>query len=89
MGLQLSFSSDNSTLYGHRYADGTWYTINTATGAASEIAGFITTPTGSVGFRDLGGAAPVPEPSTLALAAIGVVGGLVHKVRRRRIQAKG
>ena len=89
VGLQLSFSSDNSTLYGHRYADGTWYTINTATGAASEIAGFITTPTGSVGFRDLGGAAPVPEPSTLALAAIGVVGGLAHQVRRRRIQAKG
>ena len=87
VGLQLSFSADNSTLYGHRYADGTWYTINPATGAATEIAGFLTLPTAGVGFRDLGGAAAVPEPSTLALAAIGVAGGLAYQVRRRRMRA--
>lgn len=85
VGLQLSFHGDTNTLYGHRYADGTWYTINPTTGAASQITGFITTPSGGFGFRDLGGAAAVPEPSTMALAVIGVVGGLAHQVRRRRI----
>jgi hypothetical protein len=70
-------------LYGHRYSDGSWYTIDTANGAATQIAGFITTP-GGAGFHDLGGAAAVPEPSTFALAAIGLAGGIACRIRRRR-----
>jgi hypothetical protein len=82
-GLQLSFNADSSVLYGHRYSDGSWYTIDTTNGAATQIAGFITTP-GGAGFRDLGGAAAVPEPSTFALAAIGLAGGVACRIRRRR-----
>ena len=83
---QLFFiSSDNSTLYGQRYIDGTWHTIDTATGGATPIAGFVTTFGSGNGFRDLGGSAlnPVPEPSTLGLAAIGGIASLGYVVRRR------
>jgi hypothetical protein len=88
VGMQLSFNLDNSTLYGHNYADGNWYTIDTGTGAQTQIAGFNTTPVGGKGFRDLGGAAAVPEPSTIGLAAVGLVGGLGYTGIRRRQKAK-
>ena len=85
VGYQLAFSSDNSTLYGHRYSDGSWVTIDTTTGAATAIAGFVTT-FGNGGLRDLGGSAvnAVPEPSTIGLAAIGGIAGLGYTIRRRR-----
>lgn len=85
VGFQLAFSTDNSTLYGQRYIDGTWHTIDTTTGIATPIAGFVTT-FGSGGFRDLGGSAlnPVPEPSTIGLAAVGGPAGLGYTIRRRR-----
>lgn len=77
-GLQLSFNSDNSTLYGHSYSTGDWYTVDTATGARTQIEGINT-----VGFRDLGGPAtvPVPEPSSFALGAIGILG--IFYLKRR------
>lgn len=85
LGLQLSFNTDYSTLYGHSYEDGKWYEVALANGARTEIAGFTTLPDGGKGFRDLGGAAvaAVPEPSTVALAGIGI-GGLAWRLLRRR-----
>ena len=78
VGFQLAFSADNSTLYGQRYLDGSWHTIDTTTGVSTPIAGFVTTFAGGSGFRDLGGSAvnAVPEPSTIGLAAIGGLAGL-------------
>ena len=56
----------------------------TTTGAATAISGFVTT-FGNGGFRDLGGSAlnPVPEPSTIGLAAVGALAGLGWTLRRR------
>jgi hypothetical protein len=84
-GLQLSFDTTFSTLYGHSYEDGSWYTVNTATGSRTLIDGLTTLPANGKGFRDLGGAAvaAVPEPSTVALAGIGI-GGLAWRLFRRR-----
>ena len=86
VGFQLAFNADNSTLYAHRYIDGSWFTVDTTTGAATPIAGFVTTFGSGTGFRDLGGSAvnAVPEPSTIGLAAIGGIAGLGYTLRRRR-----
>ncbi len=84
VGLQLSFDQLSNTLYGHNYRSGDWYTIDTTTGSLTQIAGFNTLVAGGRGFRDLGGAAPVPEPSTIGLAAVGLVGGLGYTGMRRR-----
>ena len=84
LGLQLSFNTDYSTLYGHSYEDGSWYTVATADGARTSI-DFSTTPFEGKGFRDLGGSAvaAVPEPSSVALACVGA-GGLAWRMLRRR-----
>jgi hypothetical protein len=83
LGLQLSFNTDYSVLYGHSYENGAWYEVSTVNGARTPISGFTTTP-----FRDLGGAAitAVPEPSSIALACVGA-GGLAWQVLRRRRRA--
>jgi len=88
VGLQLSFNTDYSVLYGHSYEDGAWYEVSTINGARTLIPGFSTTPFGSKGFRDLGGSAvaAVPEPSSIALACVGA-GGLAWRVLRRRRRA--
>lgn len=84
-GLQLSFDTTFSTLYGHSYENGAWYTVSTVSGSTTLIDGFTTLPAGGKGFRDLGGAAvaAVPEPSAVALAGIGI-GGLAWRLLRRR-----
>ena len=51
VGLELSFNANSSVLYGHNYATGNWYTIDTGTGATTQIAGFVTN-----GFVDIAGA---------------------------------
>jgi len=91
VGLQLSFDALFSTLYGTNYTTGDWYTVDLNTGDLTQIAGFNTIVAGGRGFRDLGGAASVavPEPSTFALAAVGLIGGLSYTgIRRRRRTAE-
>lgn len=89
-GLQIAFNSDYSVLYGHNYDDGTWYTIDTTSGALAPVltnSGTFTTLAGDgKGFRDLGGSAvqAVPEPGTLGLAAVGGAAIIWHTIRRRR-----
>ena len=87
VGLQLSFNTDYSVLYGHSYETGDWFTVGLADGTRTSI-DYSTTPIGGKGFRDLGGAAitAVPEPSTVALACLGA-GGLAWRMLRRRRQA--
>jgi hypothetical protein len=90
LGLQLSFDRTNNVLYGQRYIDGTWYTVDQTTGATTQIAGLTTVFGGGHGFRDLGGSAvnAVPEPSSIALAAFGIAGGLGYGAIRRRSKAR-
>ncbi len=82
-GLQLSYNTDSSILYGHSYETGDWYEVSLANGARTSL-NYSTTTFGGKGFRDLGGAAVVPEPSALLLAGMGGVGGLAWNVMRRR-----
>lgn len=88
VGLQLSFDNTGNVLYGHNYSDGTWYTVDPATGGRSVIDGFVTLPTGGRGFRDLGGAAPVPEPSTFALAGLAIASALGYRRLNTQKQRK-
>jgi hypothetical protein len=83
LGLQLSFNSDYSVLYGHSYENGAWYEVALSDGTRTSI-DFSTTPFDGKGFRDLGGAAVVPEPSSLVLACVGGVGGIAWSLFRRR-----
>ncbi len=88
--MQLSFDSAGSTLYGHAYDSGQWFTINPANGTLS--ASLFTTLTAGVsnGFQDMGGASASPTPSAgvpergpwLALLSVTLV-SLVLARRRR------
>ena len=87
-GLQIAYNADYSILYGHNYDDGKWFEIDTNSGALTDL-GFSTLVANSRGFRDLAGASivAVPEPGTMALAVVGVVGGgffLRRRGQRRR-----
>jgi hypothetical protein len=85
VGLQLSFDNFSNTLYGTRYTSGEWFTIDTTTGNLNQIAGFNTIVAGGKGFRDLGGAAAVPEPSTIVmLPAAGLAFVGLRQLRRRK-----
>jgi hypothetical protein len=61
--MQLSFDASGATLYGQAYATGQWYTINTSSGALTQLS-FSTLTTGvSNGFQDMGGASATATPS--------------------------
>lgn len=88
--MQLSFDSAGSTLYGHAYDTGQWFTVSTANGALTPL-GFSTLTTGvSNGFQDLGGASASATPSagvpdrgpSLALLSVTLVS--LGLARRRR-----
>ena len=85
-GLQLALGTDNTTVFGHDRDTGEWFTIDTTNGnETQQVPGFTTLPANGKGFNDLGGSSvqAVPEPDTLALAAMG--GGIVAwQVSRRR-----
>jgi hypothetical protein len=85
IGLQLSFDEDYSKLYGHNYANGRWYEINTSSGALTDL-NFITTTNGTTGFRDLGGSSivAVPEPASATLAFTAAAATAGWWVLRRR-----
>ncbi len=88
--LQLSFDSTDTTLFGHAYDTGQWYTVNTTNGALTTLA-FIT-PTGGVsnGFQDIAGASASPTPSAGVpdrgpwLALLSVTLASLVLARRRR-----
>jgi hypothetical protein len=89
--LQLSFNGDYSTLYGHDYNGGKWYTVALATGNLTEIVGFTTYTSGTNGFRDLGGASlesvtAVPEIDPSAFGSvIALLLGALGLIERRRL----
>jgi len=94
--LQLSFSSDYSTLYGQAFGGGQWYEVSTTTGATTPINGFITQFSGTDGLRDLGGAATtsvVPEidPASFGSVLVLLLGalGLVERRTLRRLSPAG
>jgi hypothetical protein len=88
--MQLSFDSAGTTLYGHAYDSGLWYTINTANGALTTLAFSSFTAGVSNGFQDMGGASASATPSSgvpergpwLALLSVTLV-SLVLARRRR------
>ncbi len=84
--LQNAFNENYDVLYGHSFTNKTWFTIDTLTGAKTEIAGFESL----VGFRDLGGSSisAVPEPSTIVLG-LGGVGLMAVRFLRRRNRRGG
>lgn len=88
--MQLSFDSAGTTLYGHAYDSGLWYTINTANGALTTLAFSSFTAGVFNGFQDMGGASASATPSSgvpergpwLALLSVTLV-SLVLARRRR------
>jgi hypothetical protein len=88
--MQLSFDSAGTTLYGHAYDSGQWYTIDTANGALTTLAFSSFTAGVSNGFQDMGGASASATPSSgvpergpwLALLSVTLV-SLVLARRRR------
>ena len=69
--LQVSFNADYSTLFAHSYNTGRWYTLDTATGALTDLDFTTVVPGTSNGFRDLGGASTTDAGSTCGIAPPG------------------
>lgn len=81
--LQLGWGPDKAFLYGTNNATQMWYTINSATGATTQMFNGVTPFTGAI-FNDLSDEQFVPEPGTLALCLIPVAAiGLRPRSRRR------
>ena len=72
----LALDLNTNTLCGVDSETDQLLTINTSTGAG--------TPVGALGFDIVLGLAFVPEPSTLILAALALLGLLAHGHHRRR-----
>jgi hypothetical protein len=90
--LQMSYDVGESTLYGHSYTTGQWYTVNSANGALTSLALNTVTPGSSPanGFQDLGGASATATPAAGVpdrgpwLALLSVTLASLVLVRRRR-----
>lgn len=61
--MQLSFDSAGTTLYGQAYDTGQWYTIDTSSGALTQLSFSTLTAGVSNGFQDMGGASATATPS--------------------------
>jgi hypothetical protein len=63
--LQMSYDVGESTLYGHSYTTGQWYTVSAVNGALSPLGFSSLTPGTSPanGFQDIGGASATATPS--------------------------
>lgn len=88
--LQLSLDSTGSTLYGHAYDTGQWYTVDTSNGALTTLAFSTLTAGVANGFQDMGGASATATPSAGVpergpwLALLSVTLFSLFLVRRRR-----
>jgi hypothetical protein len=90
--VQLSLDASGTTIFGHAYDSGQWYTVAT-TGALTPLVGFTSFTVGSSpvkGFQDMGGAAATATPSAGVpergpwLALLSVTLFSLFLVRRRR-----
>ena len=86
-GLQLSFNTDYTQLYGHVFSTAAWYVVNTNDGTVGSS--IWTSP---VAFRDLGGASltqsAVPEIDPAAFGGVlALVMGSLGLLERRRMAA--
>lgn len=69
--LQLSFSYDYTTLFGHRYDNGDWFTLDTTTGGLTNLNFSTPLGTSGTGFRDLGGASTTQAGTECVVAPPG------------------
>ena len=66
-GYQLSFNADFTVLYAHLHPGGTWYTIDTGSGAVTDL-DWATPVGGPNGLRDIGGASASNAATTCEVA---------------------
>ena len=69
--LQVSFNADYSTLFAHSHPGGRWYTLDTGSGALTDLDFTTVVPGTANGFRDLGGASTTDAGSTCSIAPPG------------------
>lgn len=69
--LQVAFDAEYTTLFAHEHPTGKWYTLDTGTGALTDLDFTTIVPGSSQGFRDLGGSATTDVGSTCSIAPPG------------------